>query len=75
MEKPNKQTLKQKIVAFSETRTGHGLIATVALVFAYVLAVRSIDTGSTLDWAITFVLLLIVAREAAGFIRAGRSKK
>lgn len=70
MEKPSKPTLKQKIVALSETRMGHGLLAALALVFAYTFATRAIDTGSTLDWAITFMLLLIAARETAGFARA-----
>lgn len=64
-----KAKLKANLGKFLNSRAGHGLLAVAALALAYLFASWAIDTGSWLDWAITAVLLVIAAREAAALIQ------
>lgn len=64
-----KNSLKAKIVAFFETRRGHGVMAVLAIAMGYVFVSWAIDTGSLFDWLIVIILTIIAVREIAAFVR------
>lgn len=66
--------LKAKIVAFSETRIGHGTLAICAVALGYLFVVWAIDSGSLFDWLVVIILTIIAVREAAEFIRLSFKK-
>ncbi len=60
MEKPKKPSRLNQLFENRAFQVAFGL---VALVLAYVFASWAVDSGSLLDYAITFVLLVIGVRE------------
>ncbi len=70
--KANKRSLSMRLGAFFASRGGRILLIAASLALAYVFVSWAIDTGSMLDWAITFVLLIIAARETAALIKQSR---
>lgn len=64
-----KNGLKAKIVAFFETRTGHGVLASAAVALGYLFVVWAIDSGSLFDWLVVIILAIIAVRETVAFIR------
>lgn len=71
----NKQSLGARVGAFFASRPGRILLIIAALLLAYVFASWAIDSGSILDWAIMFVLLIIAVREIAALIRQAAAKQ
>jgi hypothetical protein len=70
----NKQPLSARLGAFFASRPGRILLIIAALLLAYVFASWAIDSGSILDWAIMFVLLIIAVRETAALIKQAIAK-
>jgi len=59
----------QKIHEWHETKTGLLVFGLAELVLAYVYLSFAIDTGSLLDWFLTFVLLIGAVQNLGRFIR------
>lgn len=70
----SKTGLKAKIVAFFETRIGHGSLAVAAALLGYLFVVWAIDSGSLFDWLVVIILAIIAVRETAEFIRLSFKK-
>jgi hypothetical protein len=64
-----KTGLKAKLVAFFETRIGHGSLALSAAVLGYLFIIWAIDSGNLFDWLIVIILTIIAVRETAAFVR------
>lgn len=50
--------IASKSAAWFRTRQGYALLALVEFAGAYVLASLALDSGSLIEWFLTFVLLL-----------------
>jgi hypothetical protein len=72
MEHQTKKPFKSKLGAFFERRPVRAALGLAALCLAYVFASLAIDTGSLLDYAITFLLIVIGLKESFAAIRGQR---